>query len=369
MATARLIAAGFELDPRNEFYTRHLIKLGNRDVTGADFRYAIDDWLQAEQYPASLAVIERREWGNLYGTMRAVKENGQVVAEGEAAWAAFQERAGRTDDLFDQIRVIEKRDLGAINYEINELRLEERRLELQYKKEGKDPKGVRESARHGKIEARRKELDAEYVVHQQTLAKLYADLGRDSYVVEIADGGSSEFPMAKVVHGHQPNTMSFFQRLWFFLGKLWEFVSDEPREANTEGGIFPAIFGTVMMVLLMTVFVTPFGVVAAVYLREYARQGWLTRTIRIAVNNLAGVPSIVFGLFGLGFFVYFLGASIDQAFYQEALPSPTFGTPGILWASLTMALLTLPVVIVATEEGLTRIPRATREASLALGAT
>ncbi|MGH8528758.1 MAG: phosphate ABC transporter permease PstA [Nevskiales bacterium] len=369
VATARLIAAGFELDLKNEFYTRHLIKLGNRDVTGADFRYAIDDWLQAEQYPAPLAVIERREWGNLYGMVRAVKENAQVVAEGEAAWPAFQERAGRADDLFDQIRVIEKRDLGAINYEINELRLEERRLELQYKKDGKDPKSVRQSERYGKIEARRKELDIEYAGHQQKLVKLYADLGRDSYVFEIADGSSSEFPMAKVVHGHQPNTMSFFQRLWFFLGKLWEFVSDEPREANTEGGIFPAIFGTVMMVLLMTVFVTPFGVVAAVYLREYARQGWLTRTIRIAVNNLAGVPSIVFGLFGLGFFVYFLGASIDQAFYQEALPSPTFGTPGILWASLTMALLTLPVVIVATEEGLTRIPRATREASLALGAT
>ncbi len=369
VATARLVAAGLELDPKHEFYTRHLIKLGNRDVTGADFRYAIDDWLQAEEYPAEIAVIERREWGNLYGRVRAVKENTQVVAEGGAAWAAFQERAARADDLFDQIRDIEKSDLGAINYEINELRLEERRLELQYKQEGKDPKTVRASDRYGKIEARRKELDAEYAGHQQKLAGLYTDIRRDSYVLEIADGSSSEFEMAKVVHGHLPNAMSFFERLWFFLGKLWEFVADEPREANTEGGIFPAIFGTVMMVLLMTVFVTPFGVVAAVYLREYARQGWLTRTIRIAVNNLAGVPSIVFGLFGLGFFVYFLGASIDRAFYEEALPSPTFGTPGILWASLTMALLTLPVVIVATEEGLTRIPHATREASLALGAT
>ncbi|MDH5601941.1 MAG: phosphate ABC transporter permease PstA, partial [Gammaproteobacteria bacterium] len=148
-----------------------------------------------------------------------------------------------------------------------------------------------------------------------------------------------------------------------------EFIFDDPREANTEGGIFPAIFGTVMMVLLMSVLVTPFGVVAAVYLREYAKQGAVTRIIRIAVNNLAGVPSIVYGVFGLGFFVYFLGGNIDQLFYPEALPSPTYGTPGILWSSLTLAILTVPVVIVATEEGLSRIPRSIREGSLALGAT
>jgi phosphate transport system permease protein len=122
-------------------------------------------------------------------------------------------------------------------------------------------------------------------------------------------------------------------------------------------------------VLLMSIFVTPFGVIAAVYLREYARQGVVTRIIRIAVNNLAGVPSIVYGVFGLGFFIYFLGAEVDQAFYPEALPAPTFGTPGLMWASLTLALLTVPVVIVSTEEGLSRIPRSLREGSLALGAT
>jgi phosphate transport system permease protein len=115
--------------------------------------------------------------------------------------------------------------------------------------------------------------------------------------------------------------------------------------------------------------VTPFGVLAAIYLREYAKQGLLVRIIRISVNNLAGVPSIVFGVFGLGFFVYWMGGSIDRLFFAESLPAPTFGTPGLIWASLTLALLTLPVVIVATEEGLTRIPRAVREGSLALGAT
>ena len=132
---------------------------------------------------------------------------------------------------------------------------------------------------------------------------------------------------------------------------------------NTEGGIFPAIFGTVMMVILMSVLVTPFGVVAAVYLREYAKQGFVTRLIRIAVNNLAGVPSIVYGVFGLGFFVYFLGGTSMTLFFPEAKPAPTFGTGGLMWASLTLALLTVPVVIVATEEGLSRIPRAVREGS------
>ena len=163
--------------------------------------------------------------------------------------------------------------------------------------------------------------------------------------------------------------MSVVDKLGHYASSVALFLTDEPREANTEGGIFPAIFGTVLMVLLMSVLVTPFGVIAAIYLREYARQGTFVRLIRIAVNNLAGVPSIVYGVFGLGFFVYFIGGSLDELFYPEALPSPTFGTPGLVWASLTLALLTVPVVVVSTEEGLTRIPRSLREGSLALGAT
>jgi phosphate transport system permease protein len=133
--------------------------------------------------------------------------------------------------------------------------------------------------------------------------------------------------------------------------------------------VFPAIFGTVMMVLIMSAMVTPLGIVAALYLREYARQGPFVSTVRIAVNNLAGVPSIVYGVFGVGFFIYFVGGSLDRLFFPESLPTPTFGTGGILWASLTLALLTVPVVIVATEEGLAALPPGTREASLALGAT
>jgi phosphate transport system permease protein len=163
--------------------------------------------------------------------------------------------------------------------------------------------------------------------------------------------------------------MSTWDRLRLYGHRVGQFVADDPRESNTEGGIFPAIFGTVMMVFLMSFIVAPFGVLAALYLREYAREGVVVRAVRIAVNNLAGVPSIVFGVFGLGFFVYLIGGSIDQLFFPEALPTPTFGTGGILWASLTLALLTVPVVIVATEEGLAAVPRVVREGSLALGAT
>jgi phosphate transport system permease protein len=154
-----------------------------------------------------------------------------------------------------------------------------------------------------------------------------------------------------------------------YLSRIWEFVSGEPRESNTEGGIFPAIFGTVLMVVMMSLVSVPFGVVAALYLREYAVQGRAVRLVRIAVNNLAGVPSIVFGIFGLGFFVYGIGSQIDRLFYPEALPTPTYGTGGILWCALTLALLTVPVVVVATEEALAAVPGGMRHASLALGAT
>ena len=184
-----------------------------------------------------------------------------------------------------------------------------------------------------------------------------------------ADGTAWSLALAEVVRAWRPNAMDLGEKLSLYFSRIGAFISEPPREANTEGGIFPALFGTVLMVMLMTVVVTPIGVVAALYLHEYAPQGPLTQTLRIAVNNLAGVPSIVYGVFGLGFFVYLVGGGLDRAFFADTLPAPTLGTPGLLWASLTLALLTLPVMIVATEEGLSRIPRQLREASLALGAT
>jgi phosphate transport system permease protein len=215
----------------------------------------------------------------------------------------------------------------------------------------------------------KKRYEAQYEELTGKLKSLNADIERDTLLFETISGQQREVPLSKVVRIFAPNSMSSLQKAVHYADKVHEFITEAPREANTEGGVFPAIYGTVLLVLMMSVFVTPLGVIAAVYLREYARPGPMTSAIRIAVNNLAGVPSVVYGVFGFGFFVYLIGGSLDEAFFSDSLPSPTFGTPGLLWSSLTLTLLTVPVVIVATEEGLARIPRAIREGSLALGAT
>ncbi len=358
---ARLAASGLPVAAEGgEFMTRELLKVGNREVYGADFTWVVGEWLSNERTPRSIVVLERREWGNFYGELLNVKEGGNLVAEGEAAWGELQQRIARIDQLHGQISHLEKVDIGRINHGLERLRLKTRKLELEQRLD---------AAAQAELDAERAEWDAEYKTLEGRLASLYQDFNRDSIGVRTLDGRELEISLGKVVRAYQPNAMSVPQKLGFYAAKIWEFVSDEPREANTEGGIFPAIFGTVLMTIIMAVIVTPFGVIAAVYLREYAKQGVLTRIIRIAVNNLAGVPSIVYGVFGLGFFVYVLGGSLDRIFYPEAAPAPVFGTPGLMWASLTLAILTLPVVIVATEEGLARIPRMIREGSLALGAT
>ncbi|MFK8332594.1 phosphate ABC transporter permease PstA [Pseudomonas sp. BJa5] len=358
---ARLKGAGLPVpDEGPEFMTRELIKVGNRDLNGSDFTWVVGEWLTDEQRPAELIALERREWGNFYGYLVSVKENGKVVAEGQAAWAELQARLKRTEKLAGELQSLEKKEIGAINHGLERLRLHGRKLELQ---------GKLDAAAQADIEAERAELNNRYKAIEERLGNLHQAFSRDSLVAKDGNGREVEINLEKVVHAYQPNGMGTFTKLGVYFAKVWEFLSDDPREANTEGGIFPAIFGTVMMTLIMAVIVTPFGVLAAVYLREYARQGPVTRLIRIAVNNLAGVPAIVYGVFGLGFFVYVLGGSLDRLFFPEALPAPTLGTPGLLWASLTLALLAVPVVIVATEEGLARIPRTVREGSLALGAT
>jgi phosphate transport system permease protein len=258
-----------------------------------------------------------------------------------------------------EIRGIETGAIGEINAAQEKLRLQLKRLERQ---------GVTSGPRLDEIQAPLAALATRYQEQERRLAQLRAQ--QTASVVVAADGGKEkELPLTQVLNVYFPNRMGIAAKSVHYVSRVWEFVSDEPRESNTEGGVFPAIFGTVMMVMIMSVLVTPLGVLAAFYLREYARQGAFVSVVRIAVNNLAGVPSIVFGVFGVGFFIYLVGGSIDRIFYPDALPTPTYGTGGILWASLTLALLTVPVVIVATEEGLAAIPRGVREASLALSAT
>ncbi|MDP3419847.1 MAG: phosphate ABC transporter permease PstA, partial [Thiobacillus sp.] len=360
VSLVRLREQGYEVDTQDLFAERYLFKVGNKDLTGVDFKWYPAPFLGEFTYPKDLLAIERREWGNFYGHLKAVKEAGVVVAEGPAAWEEAQKRLERSNALFREALRIEKSDIGKINYALEKVRLRERGLEIDDK--------LTEAAK-AEFAREREAREADYLVLQQKMDQLRVDIERDSVTVETNDGQLVDIPLAKVADMYMPNAMSVWQKIGFYIHKFTEFVSDDPREANTEGGIFPAIFGTVMMVLLMSVMVTPLGIMAAIYMREYAKPGPVIRAIRISVNNLAGVPSIVYGVFGLGFFVYVLGGSIDELFFAAALPAPTFGSPGILWASLTLAILTLPVVIVATEEGLSRVPRTIREGSLALGAT
>lgn len=364
VSSIQIASSGIPVDESIPTYERELVKLGNRDVTGADFAWLLSRYISDIRYPANVVVLERREWGNFYGFLSGVKESGERVVEGAeddaALWDEFEQRLSRALAIHDEIYRIEKQEIGEVNYALERLRLNQRGLEID---------GAFDAETEAEFAAQREELGAEYALLQQDLVVLNQTIERDSAQFLAANGAEVEVEFADIVRAYRPNQMGFAEKLLTYFAKLGEFLTDEPREANTEGGISPAIFGTVMMVLLMSVFVTPFGVVAAVYLREYARQGFVTQAIRIAVNNLAGVPSIVYGVFGLGFFIYIIGAEVDQLFYPEALPAPTFGTPGLLWASLTLALLTVPVVIVATEEGLARIPRSVREGSLALGAT
>jgi len=340
---------------------QHRVKLrvGNRDLFGADFVWIDEAQIVRRERPGDVAVIERTEWGYLIGTISALREGERIVATGPQAWEEARRRLPAESGLRAEIRRVERRDIGAINHRQEQLRLRLRSLELRGVTSGPD------------IEALRSEttaLQARYRDHEARLAELR---GRQSMTLVVtAEGGKVKaLPLGQVLEVFFPNRMGVAAKALRYLANVWEFVATDPRESNTEGGVFPAIYGTVMMVLIMSMLVTPLGVLAAFYLREYARQGAFVSTVRVAVNNLAGVPSIVFGVFGVGFFIYFVGGTLDRLFFPEALPTPTFGTGGILWASLTLALMTIPVVIVATEEGLAAIPRGMREASLALGAT
>ena len=359
--TKQLRESGVNYEFKTDFADRTLIKIGNRDVFGVDFKLIVAPLEIEAKKPDNVVVFERTQWGNFYGYLEEIFENENPVAtEQSQLWQKLQRRLQRVNDLRNRIHEIEKNEIGAINYQIEKLRLSQRKFELI-----KDKNPEQES----KQTEERKELEESYAELKQELDELYREIKRDSVRMKVSSGKTVQINLADVIEATRPNKMSVGEKLRHYVVNMKNFLTQDPREANTEGGIFPAIFGTVMMVLLMSIIVTPFGVVAAIYLREYAKQGFITRLVRISVNNLAGVPSIVYGVFGLGFFVYFLGGNIDQLFFPEALPAPTFGSGGILWASLTLALLTVPVVIVATEEGLSRIPRSIREGSLALGAT
>ncbi|MGL4717347.1 MAG: phosphate ABC transporter permease PstA [Aeromonas sp.] len=355
----RLRAAGVALaGEEREVLTRYLVKTGNREYVGLDFRWVLETDIKSQSLPADLAMLERTTNGNFYGYVVEAQQEG--VTHVQDLRKVLSSMLERTNRLSEQANDLQKGPIGAINFQLEKLRLKERKAELN---------DELTEALKAELARERQALNDSYLVLEKELFALRAAANRDSIVVKDMRGELVTMPMSKVLDVVWPNDMSLLAKAGHWFHQIGKFVSDDPREANTEGGVFPAIFGTVFMVILMAIIVTPLGVVAAVYLHEYAGKNSLTKIIRIAVINLAGVPSIVYGVFGLGFFVYTLGGSLDQLFYPEALPSPTFGSPGVIWSALTLAILTLPVVIVSTEEGLARIPSTIRQGSLALGAT
>ncbi|KTF15266.1 phosphate ABC transporter permease PstA [Pseudoalteromonas sp. H105] len=356
---SRLEAMGVDLSGfEKEQLERLLIKTGNREYVDLDFRWVLETDIKSKTTPADLAVFERSKNGNFYGYIETVIKDGQVITDNKKQ--VLEELVDRAVDLNDQAADLQDGDIGHINYALERLRLQEKSYLLD---------DALTDERVAELAQQRAALRADYLVLEKQLFALRNQAKRDKVTVKDMRGESVTIPLYQVLDFWLPNDMGFFAKLGHYFVQLGKFISDDPREANTEGGVFPAIFGTVFMVMLMAVIVTPFGVVAAIYLHEYAAKNAVTKMIRIAVINLAGVPSIVYGVFGLGFFVYVLGGSLDQLFYPEAAPSPVFGTPGVMWSALTLAILTLPVVIVSTEEGLSRIPSTVRHGSLALGAT
>ncbi len=339
--------------------------LGNRDAFGQAFSFFPAGDIQSVTYPDDVIRAERLEWGDaLFFPVRLEMEDGTAVEADDPIFHSHLHRL--VEDAAArraQIHRIERYEIGRINLQMHQLEQEERYFARQ------DSLTDQQRSEREAVAGRMDELRAEYQPLADRAAELRSKQQRDILVYRLVTGEERSILVGQIVHHYYPNRLGVAGRAQIFAGQLWRFLSGYPREANTEGGIFPAIFGTFVMTLLMSVAVMPFGVMAAIYLREYARQGLFVRAVRIAINNLAGVPSIVFGIFGLGFFVYFVGGGIDRMFFDRALPAPTFGTGGILWASLTLALMTVPVVIVATEEALAAVPRGVREGSLACGAS
>lgn len=338
---------------------RYLIKIGNRELQQRDFITLLASDIQQKSAPKDLLVIERLNNGTAYGHLVGMLENGQPLVAENLAQALLQ-RIPENRTLANLAHRIQHQQMAELNEQFDALRLEERKLQLD---------GQFNARAQARIRAERIELERQFSQMTARRDSVLEDLSRDALLLRDMKGQVHTIALSDVREAWYPNAMTLGQKWWHWANQVKQFVTENPRASNTEGGVFPAIFGTVLMVILMSVMVMPLGVIAAVYLHEYAKNNWLTRLIRISVVNLAGVPSIVYGVFGLGFFVYLVGGSLDRLLYPEALPDPTFGTPGVLWAALTLALLTLPVVIVSTEEGLSRIPLSLRHGSLALGAS
>lgn len=356
-----------ELEATGGVAGRRLLRTGNYELNGTHFQWVDDALVTEETKPEWAMVIERQSWGRFYGEPKALLIDEQQVASGPAeTWERFgKEHPAVVARLHKRVSLA-KHQLGAVSRRKDATRLDIVRAKLAH--------GADSPEHAAAIEAMVRVTEWENAENERLttqIRELDDENERYQIVFVTADGQEKQIPLAEIVRGYPSNQLSGPGRAGVYLSRWGEFVADDPREANSEGGVFPAIWGTVAMTLIMSVAVVPFGVLAALYLREYAKSGWVVSILRISINNLAGVPSIVFGVFGLGFFCYVVGLHVDQLFFSAELAehTPTFGTGGILWASFTLALLTLPVVIVTTEEALAAVPGSMREGSYACGAS
>lgn len=354
-----------QIADNNGWSHRRLVRTGNFDLTNTHFHWVEDFYIKDHALPQWATVIERNAWGRFYGMPKAFVIDGKTVADTpEKVWAQFEKYHGICRNRWEKRRDMEKYEIGAESRKIEHARLATREAKLDY---GEDSQQYRDADAHYKdVEAK---VNVAYGKIRKKIDALNAENDKYQLLMATAQGQEKSIGLAEVVRAYQANQLSLGQKISVYFSRWWEFLSAEPREANSEGGVFPAIFGTVTMTLIMSLLVVPFGVLASLYLREYAKAGLMISAVRIAINNLAGVPSIVFGVFGLGFFCYLVGGSIDDVFFKASLPNPTFGSGGLLWAALTLALLTLPVVIVSTEEALAAVPGSMREGSYGCGAS
>jgi len=364
----RLVKVRKQLAVTEGYADRKLVRTGNYELTGTRFHWISDFDIDRVSEPDWAMVFERMEWGIFYGVPQAFLVDGEVVADNPASiWEQFQEHHARVRARWRARKKLETIDIGLMNRREEEARLELITIRKRHAEGAVSDTTLAEA--QARFDTAVQEIHKEHARISAEIAALNAENERYAIVLQTSAGQEKTLHLAEIVRTYPANQLSLLQKTGVFLSRWREFLLDDPREANTEGGVFPAIVGTVTMTLVMTLFVVPFGVLAALYLREYAKGGPLVSAVRISINNLAGVPSIVFGVFGLGFFCYIFGGHMDELFYAARLPSPTFRKGGVLWASATLALLTLPVVIVATEEALAAVPGSMREGSYACGAS
>ena len=347
---------------------RRQYRVANRDFNGGnDFRWIPVADIRSVARPQDALLLKRRAGGDFYGIFLglsgddsgggALEALARALSEHRAAWR----RDGKPlADILDRLSA-----------EWRSVRLAALAADYDAHHAPKAAARRRAAAEAERLGDRREEAKR---ASEDALARLNAVRARVDGTkarFQTGDGLIVEMPLAEILGVVQVNRLSLPGRALQFARNGWAALSEFPREANTDGGLLPALFGTALLVIIMAICAFPLGVAAGVYLREYARDNSFSRFARIAVNNLAGVPSIVYGIFGLGFFVYGLGGALDQALYPERVAAGivTFKTGGILWSSLTLGLLTLPVVIVAAEEALAAVPGEMRQGSLALGAT